>query len=61
MNFQEPKRTEQVSVEFGEDRLLGLLPNIGGNYTPSAFNVREIFKTYFQTSSGRVPWQNSNC
>lgn len=59
MNLQEPNRTEQeITVEFGEDRLLSQLPNISGAHMATAFNVREMFKTYFQTSTGRVPWQN---
>ncbi|XP_060804940.1 uncharacterized protein LOC132902739 [Amyelois transitella] len=58
MNLQEPNRTEQeITVEFGEDRLLSELPSISGAHMATAFNVREKFKTYFQTSTGRVPWQ----
>lgn len=51
-NLQEPE--QRITVEFGEDRLLSILPNT----TTTAFNVRELYKTYFQTSTGRVSWQN---
>lgn len=36
------------------------LPRQGGNWTKDAFEVREKFKDYFNSATGRVPWQENH-
>lgn len=38
-------------------RKLGNLPLQGGNATKDAFQVRELFKEFFNSEAGSVPWQ----
>ncbi|KAB0802472.1 hypothetical protein PPYR_04658 [Photinus pyralis] len=45
------------SNETREEIRLDNLPMQGGNATQDAFRVRELFKEYFNSEIGSVPWQ----
>ncbi|XP_071054469.1 uncharacterized protein [Onthophagus taurus] len=47
-----------TSTTVAEETKLEKLPMQGGNTTRDAFRVRELFKDFFNSEAGSVPWQN---
>ncbi|XP_054283237.1 uncharacterized protein LOC129000300 [Macrosteles quadrilineatus] len=49
------ERVEDIEVTGSSS--ISNLPNQGGNARRDAFEVRETFKSYFNSEAGMVPWQ----
>lgn len=52
----DPVNITNESQSTGQLQLLDL-PRVGGNFTTSAFEVRDKFKSYFNSDMGSVSWQ----